>query len=217
MILAALCSISRVHGAFTIKRNRQDCMFPPIAANSERLWPTSAYLPRSTYNTLDIIAGGGFLVSFRPSGRRTPEVPPRSLLNTLPLPQLHPPPNRAGGQRSRLQHRVLRHLQGEISHLQAPAAGSEGRQPQFVGAASSVVTTAAGVTSPPPAVARSRKHPAATPADSCHILTTGSVAADHNKQAGERKVPHVSVWLVAAASAWHDQGVCWPPDVSISR
>lgn len=39
-----------------IQRNRMDCVYPPIQANGERLWPTSSYLPRG--NSLKRITGG---------------------------------------------------------------------------------------------------------------------------------------------------------------
>lgn len=67
--LGALCSLisavglcllcHTVSAQLTIRRNSQDCIYPTVAAGAERLWPTSAYLPRG--NSIRRISGG-FLV-----------------------------------------------------------------------------------------------------------------------------------------------------------
>jgi hypothetical protein len=66
-----------VSAQLTIRRNSQDCIYPTVAAGAERLWPTSAYLPRG--NSIRRISGG-FLVSVRAAGFCC-----RSLLVPAPL------------------------------------------------------------------------------------------------------------------------------------
>lgn len=43
LFLSCLCFCN---AQYTVRRNSQDCIYPTVAFSAERLWPTSAYLPR---------------------------------------------------------------------------------------------------------------------------------------------------------------------------
>lgn len=69
---------SPVNAALTIKRNTQDCIYPRIGADAERLWPTSKYLPKGpvakALNGGFLVSCGGVSVSCHTAG---PPPPPR--------------------------------------------------------------------------------------------------------------------------------------------
>ena len=57
LVAATLFSADPIRCVYIIKRNSQDCIYPRIQANAERLWPSNQYLPRgitisSTGNSL---------------------------------------------------------------------------------------------------------------------------------------------------------------------
>lgn len=95
---------------WTIQRNKMDCIgqdgliLPQIGANTEKLWPTSSYLPRG--NAIRRMTGGaGLKVN---AGEKLPLLVPSAVS------ALTPAPATAGDQHGRLLDRVLRHLQGTV-------------------------------------------------------------------------------------------------------
>jgi hypothetical protein len=62
LVCAALSAVLGAQAQLVIRRNSQDCVFPAVAADAFKLWPTRAYLPSAA--TVRAVPGG-FLVRVR--------------------------------------------------------------------------------------------------------------------------------------------------------